>query len=253
MVDKSNSEEISKTDPIICLKDIAVAYQSNVALFDVNLDIYSNDFIGICGPNGSGKSTLIKAIVGAVKPFRGFVKVFGEDINKGNTGNLKAKIGYLPQKVQIERNFPALVKDIVAMGLYSQIGLFRDLSKNDITKVNNSLEKIGMLNFVNRPIGHLSGGQQQKVMIARGIVNNPKILLLDEPFTSLDLKVEQNFMSLIKKIHDESHVTIIMVSHNINFIKKYCNRAICMDRKIIWDGNPLQKDFDKIIKDFFFT
>ena len=108
-----------------------------------------------------------------------------------------------------------------------------------------------MTALADRPIGHLSGGQQQKVMIARGIVNEPDILLLDEPFAALDFKVEQTIMELIEKIHEETNVTIIMISHSINFIKKYCTRAACVDRRVIWKGKPSEEDFDDVIKTVF--
>ena len=241
-----------ESKPIICLKDVAIAYQTNVALFDVNLDIFQNDLFGICGPNGSGKSTLLKAIVGSIKPFRGYVKVFRKDISKGNIRDIKSKIGYLPQKDNIDRNFPALVKDVVGMGLFSQVGFFKRLSKEDNDKIQQALEIVEMENLAMRPIGHLSGGQQQKAMIAKGIVNNPEILLMDEPFSALDFKVEQSIMRLIKKIHDETNVTIVMITHSINFIIQYCNRAACLDRRIIWSGNPKEHDFDDVIKRVFF-
>ena len=118
-------------------------------------------------------------------------------------------------------------------------------------KIHQALEIVGMENVALRPIGHLSGGQQKKAMIARGIVNNPDILLMDEPFSALDFKVEQNIMELVKKIHDETNVTIVMITHSINFIKQYCNRAACMDRRIIWSGNPKEHNFDEVIKRVF--
>ena len=152
--------------PVICMKDLAVAYQSNVAIYDINLDIYKNEFIGICGPNGSGKSTLLKAMVGAVKPFQGKVRVFGEDITRESIRTVRMRTGYLPQTELIDRNFPALVKDVVAMGLYSKIGFFRGVSKKDEEKIMRALQIVELDEYKERPIGHLSGGQQQKAMIA---------------------------------------------------------------------------------------
>lgn len=246
----ATSEQSQK--PIICLNDIAVSYQSNVAIFDVNLDIYRNDFIGICGPNGSGKSTLLKTMVGAVQPFRGKVRVFGEVISKNSalTG-VRTKIGYLPQMELIDRNFPALVKDVVAMGLYSQVGLFRKLNKNDYDRVHKALEIVELDNFSDRPVGHLSGGQQQKVMIARGIVNQPEILFLDEPTSALDFKVAKNIMDIIKKIHDETNLTIVLVSHDIDFIRNNCSKAICINKKIVWEGSPKSKNFQSVLNSIF--
>lgn len=242
----------STNKPIICLHDVVVAYQSNVAIFDINLDIFRNEFVGLCGPNGSGKSTLLKTIIGAVNPMQGTVKIHGQEVSKNsNLHGLRKRFGYLPQSSEIDRNFPALVKDVVGMGLYSKIGLFRNLNKEDNEKITRALEIVEMEQYKERPIGHLSGGQQQKVMIARGIVNNPDILFLDEPTSALDFKVARNIMGLIKKIHDETELTIILVSHDIDFIKKNCSRAVCMNRRIVWDGDPQDEEFEEIVNRVF--
>jgi len=246
------TSKTSDSKPIICLHDVVVAYQSNVAIFDVNLDIYQNEFVGICGPNGSGKSTLLKSIIGAIEPLRGSVKILGEETSqKGSLHGLREKFGYLPQITEVDRNFPALVKDVVGMGLYSKIGMFRNLNKKDTEKIIRALEIVELEQFVDRPIGHLSGGQQQKVMIARGIVNDPDILFLDEPTSALDFKVARNIMEIIKKIHDETNLTIILVSHDIDFIKKNCSRAVCINRRVVWEGDPKEKEFDEIINRVF--
>ncbi len=252
-VTKLSVDSSDKTQkPIICVHDVVVAYQANVAIFDINLDIYRNEFVGICGPNGSGKSTLLKSIIGAVDPLKGTVKILGEDIlKKGHLHGLRKKFGYLPQMSEIDRNFPALVKDVVGMGLYTTVGLFKNLNKSDCEKVDRVLEIVELEQFRDRPIGHLSGGQQQKVMIARGIVNEPEILFLDEPTSALDFKVARNIMSLIRKIHEETELTIILVSHDIDFIKNNCSRAVCMNRRIVWDGNPKNEGFDEMINRVF--
>ena len=236
---------------LICIKDLAVAYQTNVAVFDINLDVYRHDFLGICGPNGSGKSTLLKAIVGAIKPFQGNLRLFNKDATKNEIREIQSKISYLPQIEQIDRNFPALVKDVVGMGLYAQKGFFRRLSEEDNQRIMESLEIVGMANLSERPIGHLSGGQQQKVKIARALVNNPEILLIDEPFSALDFKIAKEIAELLAKIHMETKITIVLVSHNIAIIRDYCNRAVCMNRRIIWEGKPQSDDFDKAIHKVF--
>ncbi|MBN1329082.1 MAG: ABC transporter ATP-binding protein [Candidatus Heimdallarchaeota archaeon] len=238
-------------DILICIKDLAVAYQSNVALFDINLDVYKNDFFGICGPNGSGKSTLLKSIVGLVKPFRGNIRVFGKDVIKGHIGYLKSKIGYLPQTDQIDRNFPALVKDVVGMGLYSQVGFFKSLSKKEDEKIGNALQLVGMENMIQRPIGHLSGGQQQKVRIARALVNSPDILLIDEPFSALDFKIAKNIANLIAEIHEKTNLTIVLISHSLSLLKEHCNKVICLDKRIVWQGDPKSSEFDSAVKTAF--
>jgi len=248
---KQVKNEDSSSDILICVNGLAVAYQTNVALFDINLDVHRHDFLGICGPNGSGKSTLLKSIVGAVKPIQGTLSVFGEDLAKSNIRAVKAKIGYVPQIQNIERNFPALVEDVVGMGLYSQIGFFRTLSKRHREKITAALKLVDMEGMAKRPIGHLSGGQQQKVKIARALVNNPEILLIDEPFTALDFKVAKNLADLIAKIYRETAITIVMVSHSIQLIKEHCNRAVCLDKRLIWEGDPKSTAFEDAVKMVF--
>ncbi|NHJ33719.1 MAG: metal ABC transporter ATP-binding protein [Asgard group archaeon] len=236
---------------LICIKDLAVAYQTNVAVFDINLDVYRHDFLGICGPNGSGKSTILKSIVGAVKPFQGNLRLFNKDVLKHEIREIQNKISYLPQIEAIDRNFPALVKDVVGMGLYTQKGFFRRLNKNDDQIVLESLETVGMANLAERPIGHLSGGQQQKVKIARALVNKPEILLVDEPFSALDFKIAKEIAELLAKIYKETEITIVLVSHNLAIIREYCTRAVCMDRRIIWEGNPKSNEFDEAVQRVF--
>jgi ABC-type Mn2+/Zn2+ transport system ATPase subunit len=236
---------------LICIKDLTVAYQTNVAIFDINLDVYRHDFLGICGPNGSGKSTLLKSIVGAVKPFQGNIRLFNKDASKSEIREIQSKISYLPQIEAIDRNFPALVKDVVGMGLYVQRGFFRRLTKEDDQLVMDSLARVGMDILAERPIGHLSGGQQQKVKIARALVNKPEILLIDEPFSALDFKIAKEIAELLEKIYQETQITIVLVSHNLEIIREFCNRAICMDRRIIWEGHPKSEEFEEAIQRVF--
>ena len=236
---------------LICIKDLTVAYQTNVAIFDMNLDVYRHDFLGICGPNGSGKSTLLKSIVGSVKPFQGKIRLFNKDATKSEIREIQSRISYLPQMEVIDRNFPALVKDVVGMGLYTQRGFFRKLTKEDKQLIMDSLIRVGMDNLSERPIGHLSGGQQQKAKIARALVNKPDILLIDEPFSALDFKIAKEIALLLERIYKETQITIVLVSHNLEIIREFCNRAICMDRRLIWEGDPKSEEFDKAIHRVF--
>jgi ABC-type Mn2+/Zn2+ transport system ATPase subunit len=236
---------------LICVKDLAVAYQTTVAIFDINLDVFRHDFLGICGPNGSGKSTLLKSIVGAVKPFRGNLRLFKKDVMKSHPREIHNKISYLPQIELIDRNFPALVKDVVGMGLYSQRGFFKGLTKEDNQRIIEALKLVGLEKLLDRPIGHLSGGQQQKVKIARALVNKPEILLIDEPFASLDFKVVKNLAELLSDIHQKTDITIVMVSHSLEIIREHCNRVICMDHRVIWEGDPKAPEFDLAVQRVF--
>ena len=238
-------ETDSRLSPLICMNNVVVAYQNVVALANINLDVYKDEILGICGPNGSGKTTLLKAILGLIPPTRGTIKFFKRE------NQFHSNIGYVPQIHNIDRNFPALVEDVVAMGRYAQLGLLRRVKKDD-PFVEEALKAVGMWKFHNRPIGHLSGGQQQKVMVARALVSKPEILLLDEPTAALDFRVERAIMDLIRKLHQEEKLTIIMVTHKLSFLREYATRVICLDKSIIWQGKPLDPKLQTIINQLFF-
>jgi len=232
---------------LICIKDLDVAYQDVVALVGINLDIYENDFIGIIGPNASGKSTLLKSILGLVEPINGSISFLSCTDPSARSIN----IGYVPQVRKIDRNFPALVQDVVSMGRYRQIGYLHNVKGND-ENVREALIAVGMWRFRNRPIGHLSGGQQQKVYIARALSANPSILLLDEPTAALDFRIQQSIMDLIYTLHKEKQLSVMLVTHNLEFLKKYTTRVLCLDKKIIWQGFPSDPKLDIVIQQIFY-
>ena len=251
--EKSNASIVSKK-LVICLENVRIAYGSLVALADINLDINKGEMLGICGPNGSGKTTLLKAILGQIKPYQGSIKIFGTDItNRGISKSIKMHIGYVPQVQKIDHHFPALVEDVVMMGRYSKIGAIRGPTKKDRDIVRKALFDVHMEKFSKRPIGHLSGGQQQKIMIARALAQEPQILLLDEPTSALDFKMANDLMQLIKELHEKQGLTIIMVQHNIKLLQDYAERLVCLNVKIAYDGNPRDPKVSEIIEKVFFS
>ncbi len=238
---------------VVCLKDIHVAYGSLAALAGVNLDIRRGEIVGICGPNGSGKTTLLKVMLGKVKPYKGSVKLLGQQLKDGLSKDLKLKIGYVPQVQGIDRHFPATVGDVVMMGRYSRIGVGRRPSKADKEIVHKALHDVHLEAFKDRPIGHLSGGQQQKVMIARALAQEPEILLLDEPTSALDFKIAEDLMNLIKELNEKQNLTIIMVQHNIKILQDYSDRLVCLNVRMAYDGPPKDPQITDIIQRVFFS
>ncbi|MHA2298935.1 MAG: metal ABC transporter ATP-binding protein [Candidatus Hodarchaeales archaeon] len=236
--------------PIVCFHDVNVTFQSYIALYDVNFDLYSGDFLGLCGPNGSGKTTLLKTLLGLIEPVRGKITVFRENIKEIHR-QTRFKIGYVPQLETIDRNFPALVEDVVGMSLYPKKGFLRGLSKDDKKEIDWALRKVDLSEYAKRPIGHLSGGQQQKVMIARALVQKPEILLLDEPTSALDFKMTKSIMELVVKLHKEHDITVIMINHNIKLLREYCKRIICLNRKIVIDTVTTDPKLDEVIEKTF--
>ena len=239
------------SEVIVCLKDVSVAYGKNIALYKINLDIEKGDFIGIVGPNGSGKTTLLKTVLGLIKPIQGNINLFNQQISGKIPREIKNKISYIPQFTPFDKNFPALVEDVVMMGRYSKIGMFRMPNKEDKEKVKQSLKLVKMDNMAHRPIGHLSGGQQQKVMIAQALATSPSILLLDEPTSALDFKMTKNVMDILKQLNERYGITIVTIHHNLRIIKSYTKRVIAINKTLVYDGSPNDALFDEIIEEMY--
>ncbi len=249
----SSTPSLSKAEkeaPLVSLEHVSVAFQTNIALYDVHLEIFPHEILGIIGPNGSGKTTLLKTILGIVKPNLGTIQVLGSSLESLSSLQ-RYNIGYVPQAKNIDRNFPALVHEVIEMGRYAQSGIGRRLSKSDYQIVRQVTEIVQLNTLVQRPIGHLSGGQQQKVFIARSLAQQPKILLLDEPTSALDYKAAKSIMDLIKTLHRQEDLTIVIVSHNIRFLREYCTRIACLDKTVVWEGSPTDPKLDNVIKRIF--
>ncbi|MFO7828029.1 MAG: ATP-binding cassette domain-containing protein [Bacteroidales bacterium] len=207
---------------IVEIKSVYAGYNDEVILRDVSLDIFDDDFIGIIGPNGGGKTTLLKVILGLIKPFKGTVRFF----NSTSGGN--SDIGYLPQINKIDHQFPIKVIDIVMSGLiYGKNLMFRH-SRADYLKAQNTLNRMGILDLKSYPIGELSGGQLQKVLLARAIVSSPRLLILDEPNTFVDNQFEGELYEILKELNHE--MAIIIVSHDIGTISTYIKTIACVNR-----------------------
>lgn len=212
------------------LKNLSVHYGSVCALQKVNLTIENNEFVGIIGPNGGGKTTLIKVILGLVKHSSGNIKI-----------NSNTKIGYVPQFTSFDRKFPINVLDVVLMGgLSNKIKIFKKHSKNEILYAESIMGKLDILKFKDRQIGQLSGGQLQKVLIARALFSNPKILILDEPTASIDSKTKKEIYELLKELNKEK--TILIVSHDMEDIFRYIDSVICVNKTLHYHGDDKKLD-----------
>ncbi len=229
-----------REDTIIRLEDVSTVYEGErrPAIKDINLTLQRNELVYIVGPNASGKTTLLETINGLLHPFRGKVSVFGLDVR--NQGRMvRCKIGYVPQDFMVKPGEPYTSLDVVLMGLYGQIGVLNQPEEKDKKKALEAMKLLGVEELVNRPMGKLSGGQQQKVMLARAIAKNPKILLLDEPFSNLDPNSRGQIPSLIARLHEEQDLTTLIVTHDIHHMIDQCNRVIVItDGRIMFDGTP---------------
>lgn len=226
--------------PAVVLSGVSTVYQGEElpSIRDINLEIDEGEFNVILGPNGVGKTTLLETINGLLPHNEGEVYVFGSYV--GRDGHqVRKEIGYLPQEISFSTLTPFLVRDVVAMGRYGKIGLVRRLSTSDWDRVHSALEKVGMASYSDRPIGKLSGGQQQKVLLARMLAKQPRILLLDEPFSNLDFVALSDITNLLSRLHEQSSLTTSMVLHNTSDIPSVCNRVILMSQgSIARTGSP---------------
>lgn len=211
-------------EPIITLRDLGVRYDNIVALEHVNVDIYNDDFIGIIGPNGGGKSSLVKAIMG-ITSHSGSI-TYSPRIMRGN----KPHIGYLPQISSFDKEFPISVIEVVMSGLQSERRLLRSYGRKERLRAEEVLENANLIDLINRPIGELSGGQLQRVMLCRAIISKPKLLVLDEPTNFVDNQFENELYNLLH--HLSAEMAIIMVSHDIGTISSVVRSIMCVNRHV---------------------
>jgi zinc transport system ATP-binding protein len=226
---------------VIKVKDLCFTYNSVKTLDNINFAVNKGDFLGIIGENGAGKSTLLKLITKSLKYDTGEITILGDEIDAFDSWN---KIGYLSQKVtSFNLSFPATVEEIVGANLYKKVGLFKRIKREHRQMISEALKKVGMDGYEKRMIGELSGGQQQRVFIARMIVNEPEVLLLDEPTVGIDAKSQEIILSLVKKFNEENGVTVLIISHDMQAIEYYCHRVLVMSNKSIYEKTRKTEDF----------
>lgn len=214
----------------ISFKHIYANYNNQTVLEDINFDVEQRDYLGIIGPNGGGKTTLLKTILGLIKPSRGKIQIFGKPPSQN-----RPLIGYVPQYTNFDRQYPINVWDVVMMGRLSKSRIFKRFSSIDMNLAEDSLKKVGMLSFSKHQIGQLSGGQLQRVLIARALSSHPKILLLDEPTSSIDIESETGLYELLKELNKT--MTILFVSHDIGAISQHVKSIACLNIKLHHHGS----------------
>ncbi len=225
---------------VVEIKNLTVRYDSVKALDDVSFLINQNDFLGIIGPNGAGKSTLFSCMLGLLQNYEGEIKFFSQDIKKSK--KYLKEIGYVPQKPIFEKNFPATVKEVVRMGLPRNVPEKR---------VDEVLQQVWIHELANRRIGELSGGQQQRVFIAKALVSEPKILILDEPVTGIDASSTEIFYSILRDLNQNQNITIIWSSHDLDAVNKLANKVACLNKTLFFHG--ISEEFftnDELLKQY---
>jgi zinc transport system ATP-binding protein len=215
---------------VVAMQHIYFSYDSVPVLQDVSITINQKDFLAIIGPNGGGKTTILRLILGLLEPRKGKIKVFGSAPKK-----VQKLIGYLPQHVFFDFDFPMSVMETVLMARLGKRGIGKRYTKSDITISKDALKKIGMEQHKDQEIGKLSGGQRQRVLIARALATQPKLLLLDEPVSSVDTKWQQNFYELLHELNKS--MAIVLVTHDISVISTYIDKIACVNKKLFYHGS----------------
>jgi manganese/zinc/iron transport system ATP- binding protein len=216
------------------VEDLTVSYGQNTALWDIDLDIPPGVMAAIVGPNGSGKSTLLKAALGLVKPVAGHVRFLGLPV-----AQMRGRIGYVPQRHEVDWDFPTDALDVVMMGLYGQLGWFRRPGAAERARALAALAEVGMQDYAGRQISQLSGGQQQRVFIARALVQDAPILILDEPMAGVDATTERLIIDLLRRLRDRGR-TVIVVHHDLTTVSAYFDWLVMINRRIIAQGPVAQ-------------
>ena len=205
------------------IKNLTVAYGENIALENLNLDVEAGSLMALVGPNGAGKSTLIKTILKFLKQITGEIKI-----------NAKT-LAYVPQRNSVDWDFPTTLFDVVEMGCYGRVGLFKRVNKEEKQKVLKAIEQVGMLDFKDRQISELSGGQQQRAFIARALVQEADIYLMDEPFQGVDSTTEKSIVDILKKLKSEGK-TLLVVHHDLQTVPTYFETVTFINKSVIASG-----------------
>ena len=224
---------------IVDIQKLSVDYSGIKALDDISFGIAEGDFLGIIGPNGAGKSTLFRCMLGLHTQYDGTIKFFDQDIR--DSKKYLSQVGFVPQKPVVDRNFPATIREVLSMSQNS----------NDPKKVDEALQKVWMHELADRRIGDLSVGQQQRVFIAKALVNSPKILVLDEPVTGIDMYNQDLFFQILGELNTKEKISIICASHDLDAVERVANKVACLNKTLFFHG--VSKEFfsdDEMLKKY---
>ena len=239
----------------LSVRGVTVAYPSGAtALRDTTFELGPGTICGLVGINGSGKSTLFKAIMGLLRPQQGEVRIGGLAVDAALRRNL---VAYVPQSEEVDWNFPVLVEDVVTMGRYGHMGFLRIASAEDKRKVAEALDRVGMWGFRRRQIGELSGGQKKRVFLARALAQEGRVILLDEPFTGVDVKTEDAIVALMRELREEGRLMLVS-THNLGSVPEFCDRTVLLNRTVLAYGPTveiftqanLEKTFGGVLRHF---
>lgn len=224
-------------NPILEVHDLTVSYNKKPVLWGIDFTLPKGVLVGIIGPNGAGKSTLIKTIMDLIPSGSGFVKIFDKELDE-----VRGRVSYVPQRESVDWDFPASAFDVVLMGRYGKLGLFKRPRKADKEVAMECLEKVGMQQFADRQISQLSGGQQQRVFLARALAQDAELYFMDEPFAGVDAATEAAIIDILKKM-TQAGKTVVVVHHDLQSVKDYFNWVLLLNMRLVASG-PTDKVFN---------
>lgn len=232
-------------DPAVEVHDLTVTYHKKPVLWDIDLTLPKGAIIGIIGPNGAGKSTLIKAIMNLIPHGSGYVRIFNRDIDE-----VRDKVSYVPQKESVDWDFPASVMDVVLMGRYAKLGLFKRPRKADKEVALDCLKKVGMDAYKSRQIAQLSGGQQQRVFLARALAQEADIYFMDEPFAGVDAATETAIIELLREMSEKGK-TVVVIHHDIQSAMEYFNWIVLLNMRLVASGPTAQTLIPSLLEETY--
>lgn len=239
----------------LIVRDATVTYRNgHTALRDASFKIPTGTITALVGVNGSGKSTLFKALMGFVRLAKGDIRILGLPVHQALKKNL---VAYVPQSEDVDWNFPVLVEDVVMMGRYGHMGMMRRAKPVDYQAVSDALARVSMTDYRKRQIGELSGGQKKRVFLARALAQDSRVILLDEPFTGVDVKTEEAIIKLLRDLRDEGRVMLVS-THNLGSVPEFCDRTVLLNRTVLAYGETetiftqtnLEKTFGGVLRHF---
>lgn len=235
----------SVQDPALEIHDLTVTYSSKPVLWGIDLTIPKGALAAIIGPNGAGKSTLIKAAMGLIPLSSGYASMFGKPLEE-----TRNKVSYVPQRSTVDWDFPTSVRDVVIMGRYGHLGLFKRPGKEDLAIADEAIRKVGIEAFVNRQISQLSGGQQQRVFLARALAQDADLYFMDEPFAGVDAATEKTIFDILKKMSGEGK-TVIVVHHDLQSVDRYFDWVVLLNTRLVASGPMLDVFTNDLLRETY--
>jgi zinc transport system ATP-binding protein len=248
MPNATRAQDGSLPEIVVSVRDVGVVLGGQPVLEDISLEIVGGTFLGIVGPNGAGKTTLLKTILGLIQPTAGEVRVFGFPPRCARRH--AALVGYVPQRSTLEWDFPVSTLDVVLMGRYAAIGIGRRPGREDRAAAVEALRWMGIAEYAEARFSTLSGGQQKRALVARALSTGPRLLILDEPMSGVDIEGQSGFYRLLTDLKGRLGLTVILVSHDVSLVPTYCDEVACLDRTLFLHGKPTGEEvaalFEKV-------